>query len=379
MKHLSLLMIIFSNVVYADDVQFNRDVRPILSDKCFACHGPDEKTREAELRLDEQASAFADRDGSQVIVVGEPAASSLIARITSTDESDRMPPPEHGKALTADEIKILQDWIQQGAKYQEHWSYIPLSRPEVPVVAKTEVSPIDSFIRRKQLEANVSMNDPADRRTLLRRISFDLTGLPPTYKEVLAFEKDDSNDAYEKMVDRLLQSPHFGERMAIYWLDLVRYADTLGYHGDQVRSVSPYRDYVIDAFNSNKPFNEFTTEQLAGDLLSNASLTQKVASTYNRLNRASAEGGLQPKEYLAKYTADRVRTAGAVWLGSTIGCAECHDHKFDPFSAKDFYSFGAFFADIKEQGIVNGANYIEQLPVPTGDQQTQLAKIDEQL
>jgi len=368
-----------SPAVSAAEIEFNRDVRPILSDKCFACHGPDEKTREAELRLDEQASAFADRDGSHVIVAGEPSSSSLVARITSTDEFDRMPPPEHGKALTDDEIEILQNWIQQGAKYQEHWSYIPLSRPEVPVVTKSELSPIDSFIRHKQLEANASMNDPADRRTLLRRVSFDLTGLPPTYDEVLAFEKDESNAAYEKIVDRLLQSPHFGERMAIYWLDLVRYADTLGYHGDQVRSVSPYRDYVIDAFNSNKPFDQFTTEQLAGDLLANATLTQKVASTYNRLNRASAEGGLQPKEYLAKYSADRVRTAGAVWLGSTIGCAECHDHKFDPFSAKDFYSFAAFFADIKEQGIVSGAKYIEQLPVPTDDQQTQLARLNEQL
>lgn len=379
LKHLLIVMAALSTAVNAAEIEFNRDVRPILSDKCFACHGPDEKTREAELRLDEQASAFADRDGSRVIVAGEPSSSSLVARITSTDEFDRMPPPGHGKALTAEEVKILQDWIQQGAKYQEHWSYIPLSRPEVPVLTKSELGPIDSFIRRKQLEANATMNNPADRRTLLRRVSFDLTGVPPTYDEVLAFEKDESDDAYEKIIDRLLKSPHFGERMAIYWLDLVRYADTLGYHGDQVRSVSPYRDYVIEAFNSNKPFDQFTTEQLAGDLLPDATLTQKVASTYNRLNRASAEGGLQPKEYLAKYSADRVRTAGAVWLGSTIGCAECHDHKFDPFSAKDFYSFAAFFADIKEQGIVNGANYIEQLPVPTDEQQTLLAKLNEQL
>lgn len=379
MKTLLLPCLVLCQTGFAAEIEFNRDVRPILSDKCFACHGPDEKTREAELRLDEQASAFADRDGAQVIAPGKPDASILLDRVTSNDEYEMMPPPGHGERLSAEELEVLKQWIEQGAKYQDHWSYIPPRRPEVPIVSKRAMGAIDRFIRRKQIDADVPMNEEADRRTLLRRLSFDLTGLPPTYEEVIAFENNDSKDAYEEIVDRLLESPHFGERMAIYWLDLVRYADTLGYHGDQVRSVSPYRDYVIDAFNSNKPFDQFTIEQLAGDLLPNPTLSQKVASTYNRLNRASGEGGVQPKEYLAKYSADRVRTAGSVWLGSTIGCAECHDHKFDPFSAKDFYSFAAFFADIKEQGIVSGAKYIEQLPVPTPEQTAELAKLEKQL
>ena len=214
------------------------------------------------------------------------------------------------------------------------------------------------------------------RNVFISCLSFDLTGLPPNPQTVQQLVDQPTDDAYAELVERFLRSPHFGERMAMYWLDLVRYADTLGYHGDQPRSVSPYRDYVINAFNDNNPFDQFNTEQLAGDLIPNASLSQKVASTYNRLNRASGEGGVQPKEYLAKYSADRVRTTGAVWLGSTIGCAECHDHKFDPFTARDFYSFAAFFADIKEQGIVKSAVHIEKLPVPTAEQEQRLSITD---
>lgn len=361
------------------EIEFNRDVRPILSDKCFACHGPDEKTREAELRLDLRESAIADRDGSYVISPGKPELSTLLERITSQEEYEQMPPPDAGQPLNAEEVDIIKRWIKQGAAYEAHWAYLAPQRPEVPTVDGKDLAAIDGFIRRQQAAAEMEMNQPADKRTLIRRLYFDLTGLPPTPEVVADFQVNQSPAAYEKLVDELLASPHYGERMAIYWLDLVRYADTLGYHGDQVRSVSPYRDYVISAFNQNLSFDQFTIEQLAGDLLPAPTLSQKVASTYNRLNRASGEGGVQPKEYLAKYSADRVRTAGSVWLGSTFGCAECHDHKFDPFSTKDFYSFAAFFADIKEQGIVRGANHIEKLPVPTPEQSAELEKLTQEI
>jgi len=358
-------------------IEFNRDVRPILSDKCLACHGPDEKTREADLRLDLRESAIQDLGGTRAIVAGNAAKSELIHRVTSRDESLLMPPTEHGKPLSRTEIEVLQTWIDQGAPYQQHWSLTPLVKPDVPQAENGKKGhPIDAFIQRKLKETEFSPSPVADPRTLVRRLSFDLTGLPPDPSIVKEYSAGPDAAAYDRLVDRFLNSPHFGERMALYWLDLVRYADTLGYHGDQVRSVSPYRDYVIQAFNENKPFDKFTIEQLAGDLLPDATLWQKVASTYNRLNRASAEGGVQPKEYLAKYSADRVRTTGSVWLGSTLGCAECHDHKFDPFTTKDFYQFAAFFADIKELGIVRGANHIEQLPVPTEEQARKLKKLD---
>ncbi|MEW4530712.1 PSD1 and planctomycete cytochrome C domain-containing protein [Maioricimonas sp. JC845] len=371
-----LLVLLSGRLAAADSIEFNRDIRPILSDRCFACHGPDAGTREADLRLDIRDAAIADRDGYRAIAPGDADASEVVARITSSDD-DRMPPPDHAKPLTEDEQQLLIRWIEQGAEYQDHWSLVPLSRPDVPEVAGSEWvrTPIDAFILQDIERAGLTPSPPADPRTLVRRLSFDLTGLPPDPALVESFARNPTRQAWEQLVETLLASPHYGERMAIYWLDLVRYADTLGYHGDQVRSVSPYRDYVIRAFNENKPFDQFTIEQLAGDLLPEATLWQKVASTYNRLNRASGEGGVQPKEYLAKYSADRVRTTGAVWLGMTFGCAECHDHKFDPFTSKDFYSFAAFFADIRELGIVSGARHIEQLPVPTEQQAEELERL----
>lgn len=359
-------------------IEFNRDIRPILSDRCFACHGPDAGSREADLRLDLREEATADHGGVRVITPGKPDQSEIIARIESEDEDECMPPRDAGKPLTGHDRQVLRRWILEGAVWQQHWSRIPPRRPNVPDIRNPTraANPIDRFILTRLDRRQVQPVPEADRRTLIRRLSLDLTGLPPKPEDVAAFVNDNSAHAYEKQVDCMLNSPHYGERMAIYWLDLVRYADTLGYHGDQPRSVSPYRDYVITAFNDNMPFDQFTIENLAGDLLPNATLTQKVASTYNRLNRASAEGGVQPKEYLAKYAADRVRTTGSVWLGSTLGCAECHDHKFDPFTTKDFYSFAAFFADVKEQGIVPGAVHIEQLPVPTAEQQAALTDLD---
>ncbi|MDC0274461.1 DUF1549 domain-containing protein, partial [Planctomycetaceae bacterium] len=283
-----IVLIVFPIGLFAGEIEFNRDIRPILSDKCFACHGPDSSHREAELRLDERENALQERDGHRVITPGKPGMSELVARILSTDELTVMPPPEHGKPLTPEEIKTLKQWIAEGAEYQQHWSFIASTRPELPTVTNQSwvKTPIDAFILHRLEAEGIQPSAPANRQTLLRRLSFDLTGLPPTPAQVEAFTNDQSPDAYEKMVDELLASPHYGERLAIYWLDLVRYADTLGYHGDQVRSVSPYRDYVINAFNDNKPFDQFTIENLAGDLLPEASLEQKVASTYNRLNRA---------------------------------------------------------------------------------------------
>lgn len=362
-------------------VEFNRDIRPILSDKCFACHGPDKNTREGDLRLDVEADAKRDLGGYAAIVVGDHEDSELWYRITTDDKKELMPPAKSNKTLTAREKELLKRWIDQGAKWEDHWSFEPVKKHPVPDVNKREFvrNPIDAFILARLQSEGMGVAKFADRRTLIRRLYFDLIGLPPTPEQVEAFVKDDSEGAYEKVVDGLLGSEHFGERLAVYWLDLVRYADTLGYHGDQVRSVSPYRDYVIRAFNKNMPFDQFTIENLAGDLLPNATLDQKVASTYNRLNRASAEGGGQPKEYLAKYVADRVRTTSGAWLALTLGCAECHDHKFDPISAKDFYSFGAFFADIKEKGIVGGANHIEKFAVPTMAQRERLDEIGKRL
>ncbi len=339
-------------------IEFNRDVRPILSDKCYACHGPDAAQRQADLRLDVRDEALADLGGYAAIVPGKPNDSELIRRIISDDEDEVMPPADHRKKLTAREKDILTQWIRQGAKWQNHWSLIAPQKIITPQPANSAwtKNKIDQFILQRLQAHKIAPSPEADKRTLIRRIYFDLIGLPPTPEQVDAFIADTSPDAYEKVVDQLLASKHFGERLAIYWLDLVRYADTVGYHGDQNISVSPYRDYVIDAFNNNIRFDQFTREQLAGDLIENATLKQKIASGYNRLGMMSAEGGVQPEEYLAKYAADRVRTTASVWLGITLGCAECHDHKFDPFTLTDFYNFASFFADIKERGLYSGAH-----------------------
>jgi len=327
-------------------VNFQFQVRPLLANSCFTCHGPDDSHREADLRLDVRELAI-----KSAIRPGQSGKSPLIGHITSQDPDKRMPPPDSGRpALKPEQIEILRKWIDQGAPYSHHWSYEPAARPQTPSLPPTTwvLSPLDAFVLTGLNKAGLQPSPEADRRTLIRRLSFDLTGLPPTPEEVEAFVADKAPDAYEKLVDRLLASPHYGERMALRWLDLVRYADTEGYHGDQERTHWLYRDYVIQAFNSNMPFDRFTTEQLAGDLLPKPTRAQRIASGYNRLGMTTAEGGAQAKEYIAKYAADRVRNAGTVWLGSTIGCAECHNHKFDPFLTRDFYRFAAFFADIDE-------------------------------
>jgi hypothetical protein len=362
-----------------NSIQFNRDIRPILSENCYACHGPDKNSRKAGLRLDTESGAFGKLDDIFPVVPGKPDASEVVRRITTTDEDDHMPPLDSTKKLTSEQIALIKRWIEQGAKWEGHWAYIAPKMSPIPKVKnkKWPRNPIDNFILAKLEAKNLKPSSEADKRTLIRRLSFDLTGLPPSAQEVESFLADKSPDAYEKVVDRLFASPHFGERMAMRWLDLVRYADTAGYHGDQNVSIWPYRDYVIKSFNANKPFDQFTIEQIAGDLLPDATLEQKVASGYNRLHMMTGEGGAQDKEYRAKYAADRVRTTSSVWLGSTMACCECHDHKFDPFSTKDFYSFEAFFSDLKEKGFYPGGLWEPFIQVPTKEQAAENKHLDE--
>lgn len=346
-------------------VTFNAHIRPILSDKCFSCHGFDSTTREEDLRLDTMEGAYAAlaSDPTQhAIVPGDPRKSAVWQRIHATNENDIMPPPDFHKPLSEEEKSLITSWIEQGAAYEEHWAYAPIEKPDLP---ETDAeNPIDAFVR-KNLEAHeLSPSPRADKSTLLRRLSLDLTGLPPTPEELEAFLSDESPDAYEKQVERLIASPHYGERMAVPWLDAVRYADTVGYHGDQNARIFPYRDYVIDAFNDNKPFDKFTREQLAGDLLPDAGEEEKIATGFLRLNLMTREGGAQAKEYLAKYAGDRVRAIGGAWLGLTTGCAECHDHKFDPFTQRDFYSLAAFFNDVRQWGIYTTYNNTPNKDLP---------------
>lgn len=347
-------------------VSFNRDIRPILSRNCFHCHGPDAKHREADLRLDLEAGLKSSSE-SAIIHPGQPEQSPLFERISSKDPDLVMPPADSGKTLTADEIKLFRQWIAEGAEWSQHWAYVKPQSSPVPQVKdkKWPVNWIDNFVLARLEEQGLQPSPEADQITLLRRLSFDLTGLPPTREEVQAFVNDASPAAYEKQVDRLLASPHYGERMAMYWLDLVRFADTVGYHGDQDHHISPYRDYVIEAFNRNLPFDQFTREQLAGDLLPKPTLQQTIATGYNRVLQTSHEGGVQRKEYLAIYAADRIRNFSGVWMGATMGCCQCHDHKYDPYTAKDFYSMVAFFADIDEdQHLRRGSDRIPTIREP---------------
>ena len=329
-----------SATISSQAVLFNRDIRPILSDNCFACHGPDASHRQADLRLDVLSDALA----AVAIVPGNVSASRMIARITTTDSDEIMPPAESHKKLDNRQKALLVRWIEQGAQYQRHWAYEKPVQADVPL----GTNGIDHLVAKRLAEVGLKPATEADRRTLIRRLSFDLLGLPPTPEAVAAFEHDTAADAYEQLVDRLLASPHYGEKMAMGWLDVVRFADTIGYHSDNSRNVWPYRDWVITSFNNNKPFDRFTIEQVAGDLLPDANQDTRIGSAFNRLLLSTEEGGAQPKDYEARMLTDRVRAIGAAWLGQTTGCAQCHDHKFDPFTTRDFYALGAFFADIKE-------------------------------
>ena len=385
LKSLPLLALATSLSAAPPPVDFNRQIRPIMSDTCFRCHGPDKSSRMMGMRLDLREEAIKpNATGHIPIVPGDPDHSEIIKRIFEPNPAKAMPPLMAHKTLTQAQKETIRRWVAEGAVYQGHWAYEPVKRPPVPELTNSSqlINPIDAFIQDRLAKENLTPSPEADRRTLIRRVTFDLTGLPSTPDEVEAFVIDKSPDAYEKVVDRLLKSPAYAEEQARHWLDAVRYADTAGFHGDNRFPAWPYRDYVLRAFRDDMPFDQFTREQLAGDLLPNPTIDQKIASAYNRLNRVSAEGGLQPKEYIAKYGADRVRTLSAVWLGSTLGCAECHDHKFDPFKSKDFYSMKAFFADIKETGLVSdrGANaWGSKLTLPTPDQQKRLADLDSQI
>jgi Protein of unknown function (DUF1553)/Protein of unknown function (DUF1549)/Planctomycete cytochrome C len=333
---------------------FNRDIRPILSDKCFACHGFDAKQRKAGLRLDTPEGAFGTTDsGAVAIKPGDLDASELWRRIHSDDASERMPPPKSHKALTTPEKEAIGQWIKQGARYQKHWAFEPPIRSPAPMPAVTKGNAIDAFIGDRLHREGLTPSPEADRETLLRRVSFDLTGLPPSIEEIDAFLADGSPNAYEKQVDRLLASPHYGERMTAFWLDVARYGDTNGYLHDILRTGWPWRDWVIRAFNQDMPFDRFVIEQVAGDLLPSATPAQVLATSFCRNHLITAEGGTLAAEYLNEYAADRVQTFGTAFLGLSFNCCRCHDHKFDPLPQSDFYSLEAFFNSITEKHVEN--------------------------
>ncbi|MFO0428460.1 MAG: PSD1 and planctomycete cytochrome C domain-containing protein, partial [Planctomyces sp.] len=326
-----------------EEIQFNRDIRPILADNCFSCHGPDAGNRKADFRLDVRDDAVS----MKAFVPGNPETSTAISRILSSDDATRMPPPESHRELTRAQTLLLERWVRDGAIYQKHWAYETPVRPDVPA----DRHAVDYLIEQRLKQRAITAAPEADRRTLIRRVFLDLTGMPPTSEQVRAFQNDQSPQAWNTVIEQCLSSPHFGERMAVDWLDVVRFADTIGYHSDVPRNVWPYRDWVIRSFNENKPFDRFTREQIAGDLLPDADQESRIGSAFNRLVQSTEEGGAQPKDYESRMLADRVRAIGTVWLGQTTGCAQCHDHKFDPFTIRDFYSLGAFFADIDERPV----------------------------
>ena len=370
-----------STAIASPPVEFARDIRPILADKCLTCHGTDEAKRITSLRFDTETGAFARlARGGYAIVPGDPTRSQMYVRVSSADRTIRMPPSYMGHdRLKEEEIDLIRRWIEEGAKWQDHWAFIPVERPTIPDVANTgwPLGALDHFILARLEHEDLEPSLQAERTALVRRLSLDLTGLPPTPGEVDAFLADDSSLAYEKVVDRLLASPHFGERMAFPWLEAARYADTHGYQNDQPRSMWRWRDWVIEAFNRNMPFDQFTIEQVAGDLLPGATRAQRIATGFNRNHRGNAEGGIVPEEYAVEYVIDRVDTTATVWLGLTMGCARCHDHKYDPITQKEFYQFSAYFNNVPDRGrYFKYGNQPPFVAAPTGEQESQLEKLD---
>jgi hypothetical protein len=369
----------------AQTIEFNRDIRPILSDKCFACHGPDAATRKTKLRFDIESGALVElREGRRAIVAGDPDRSEMVRRIASTDKTVRMPPAYMGRDKLGDhEVSLIRDWIAQGAKWQPFWSFIPPQRPAVPVIANPNwaKNPIDNFVFAKLAHEGLVPSPEADKRTLIRRVTLDLTGIPPTPQEVNAYLSDSSPNAYERVVDRLLQSPRYGERLAYRWMEAARYGDTNGYQTDGPREMWRWRDWVIDAFNRNMPYDQFTTEQIAGDLLPNPTRAQAIATGFNRNHRTTGEGGIIPEEYRVEYVADRAQTTSIVWMGLTMGCARCHDHKYDPIAQKDFYRLFAYFNRIpNEKGFsYNYGNEEPTIKAPLPEQEQKLAEIDQKV
>jgi hypothetical protein len=361
-------------------VEFDRDVRPILMDKCFACHGPDASKRKAELYLDRSDEIFKECDeGRRIVAPGDVEKSELFRRVTADDPDERMPPPQSGKLLSPEQVETLRLWIAEGAPWKDHWAFQKPVRPAPPAVRDAEwcANAIDRFVLARLESEGLAPSPAAEREALIRRASFDLTGLPPTLAEIDAFVADRSPDAYAKVVDRLLASPAYGERMASLWLDLAAYADTNGYHIDNHRDMWKWREWVIDAFNANEPFDRFTIEQLAGDMLPDATLAQKVASGFNRNHPINFEGGADPDEYQTKYVVDRVKTTSTVWMGLTMGCAECHNHKYDPITQREFYSFYALFNNVPEKGLDGAQSLpVPNIRVPAPDQARRLAAFD---
>ena len=360
-----------NSVIAREPVRFNRDVRPILSENCFECHGPDAAKRKADLRLDSGAL------GQAVVVAGKPTESELFKRITHADPEERMPPADSGRALTPGNIETLRTWIEQGGEWGKHWAFIPPKRPTIPP-AKNSAWPsgaIDRFVLAKLKWAGLHPSPRADKETLLRRVTFDLTGLPSAPREIDAFLADTSPRAFEKVIDRLLASPRYGERMALDWLDAARYADSHGYSLDRRRVMWPWRDWVIGAFNDNMPFDRFAVEQIAGDLLPDSTVDQQVATGFNRNHSIQSEGGVINEEYRVETVVDRVETTSAVFLGLTFGCARCHDHKYDPISQKEFYEFYALFNNVPETAHVGNADKLADKPfvkLPSAAQREQM-------
>jgi hypothetical protein len=368
--HFVLASLLAGSVGAAEPLRFNRDIRPILTNYCYSCHGPDSNTRAADLRLDLPEKAVSKSEsGATAVVPGKPAESELVRRIFSDDATEVMPPPESNKSLNAAQKEMLRQWVAEGATYEPHWSFIRPQRPALPAVSQRDWprNEIDFFILQRLEKAGLQPSPQTDKTTLIRRLSLDLTGLPPSSSDVDAFvseltaaENEETTprgvssameQTYARWVDRYLASPHYGERMAVDWLDAARYADTNGYQVDRDREIYAWRDWVIDAFNANQPFDQFTIEQLAGDLLPNATLKQKIATGFHRNHMLNEEGGVIPEEFLAEYCADRVETTATVWLGQTFLCARCHDHKFDPITQRDFYSLYAFYHNVTETGL----------------------------
>ena len=332
-------------------VSYLKEVRPILAQHCFQCHGPDEATRKGKLRLDLKDKAFAEREGKHVIAPGDLEGSLAWERITTDDDDERMPPEGKAEPLTGKQIATLKTWIEQGAQWEDHWSFLPPKKPALPKVSDQAWvrDPLDAFVLARLDREHLKPEAEATREAWLRRASFDLTGLPPTPAEIDEFLTDKRTDAYETQVDRLLKSQRYGERQAQEWLDLARYADTSGYQSDMPREIWKWREWVINAFNANMPFDQFTIEQLAGDLLPNATLAQKVATGFNRNHPTNSEAGEEEDEYRSAYVVDRVNTTATVFMGVTLACAQCHDHKYDPISQRDYYAFYSFFNNIKER------------------------------
>ena len=362
-------------------IDFARDIRPILSDKCFSCHGPDQKHRKADLRLDQKEDVFQDRDGVIAFVPKDLQKSESWLRIVSDDEDELMPPPKAKKPLSNEEKQLIKKWIESGAEWTEHWSFTRPTKPEAPAIEgpkDSALSTIDQFTAATLKQEGKTFSPIADKRTLIRRLTFDLTGLPPTLEEISAFVADDSPLGYEKVVDRLLASPHFGERMALFWLDAARYGDTSVMHADGPRNMWPWRDWVVDSFNQNRPYDQFSIEQLAGDLLPDPTNDQLVATGFNRNHPSSDEGGAIAEELRVGYVADRVKTTANVWLGLSMECAQCHDHKYDPISQKEYFQFYAYFNNTTDPGMqTRKGNQAPIVDVVTKVEEGKLEAIDQ--